>query len=97
MNWADYFPEMQYTNTSDSRVFKTAWEKIKRGDQKVKVRAYFASPVMGVGYKVDIVKPWAVDSKESEKEALDKMIAACDYFEAHNVWPQNSPKNNEAS
>lgn len=83
--WADLFPGMNSMSTKDPRVFCTRWTKRKTDGHKEK--KYFCCVVGRDCYGVDVIKPWATDSKEAEEEAYFKVKLAADYYEANGSWP----------
>lgn len=87
VQWADYFPEFSTIRTYDPRIFKTPW--VKDRDARVKTRKFFASTVLGTAYGVDVIKPWATNSDEAEREAFARVQRAADFYEKNGIWPKD--------
>ena len=85
VQFADYFPELKYKPTKVPYIFKTEW--VKNRDRTQKRCTFFAAPVLGTAYGVDVIKPWAGESKQAELEAIAKVQEAMVYYEEHKTWP----------
>ena len=99
LKWANHFPELNYKPTDDERIFQTEWETQGSGMQIIKKKTIFACILGEAGdcYGIDVLKEWAVDSRENEATAIEKVKFAITYRETHGAWPQTQTNEEDPS